>query len=564
MTQISIYDTTLRDGAQGEGIAFSLEDKLKIAQRLDEVGVHFIEGGWPGSNAKDMEFFQRARSLPLKQAQIAAFGATRRAGMTCETDPQIKILLDAGTPVVTLVGKSWDLHVHHVLETTLDENLTMIGESVRYFVAQGRRVFYDAEHYFNGFKANREYALACVTAAQAAGAEVIVLCETNGGALPWEVEEIVRATATALEAAARCGPGSTAADAAARCGPGSTAADTAARCGPGQAPASTLMGQTRPYTLGIHTHDDSGLAVANALAGVRAGCTQVQGTVNGFGERVGNCNLCTVVPDLQLKLGFRCLEDAQLRRLTELSRFVSEAANVAHNPRQPFVGASAFAHKGGIHVAAIMKVEHSYQHIDPTLVGNEKRVLVSELSGRGNLIYKAQEYGVDASKEEVQQVLAQVKELESRGFYFEGAEASVALMLHRLKPDYRRPFELIDFMVVVEHRQGRGIFAEANVKVKVDDEIMHTVAEGNGPVNALDRALRKALLPHYPQLASIQLADYKVRILDGDAATAATTRVIIDTRNHKRSWSTVGSSPNIIESSWQALADSMEYALLDT
>lgn len=529
MNQIYIYDTTLRDGAQGEGITFSLEDKLKVAQRLDEVGVHFVEGGWPGSNAKDMEFFQRARSLPLKQTQVAAFGATRRAGATCEADPQIKLLLDADTPVVTLVGKSWDLHVHHVLETTLDENLAMIGDSVRYFVGQGRRVFYDAEHFFDGFKANREYALACVTAARVAGAEVVVLCETNGGALPWDVEEIVRATAAAIDAGA---------------------------------PRAAGAGELRPYSLGVHTHDDGGLAVANALAAVRAGCTQVQGTVNGFGERVGNCNLCTVVPDLQLKLGLRCLEDAQLRRLTELSRFVSEAANVAHNPRQPFVGASAFAHKGGIHVAAIMKVEHSYQHIDPTLVGNEKRVLVSELSGRGNLIYKAQEYGVDASKEEARQVLAQVKELENRGFYFEGAEASVALMLHRLKPDYRRPFELIDFMVVVEHRQGRGIFAEANVKVKVGDEIMHTVAEGNGPVNALDRALRKALLPHYPQLASIQLADYKVRILDGDAATAATTRVIIDTRNHSRSWSTVGSSPNIIESSWLALADSMEYALV--
>lgn len=537
MTQIHIYDTTLRDGAQGEGIAFSLEDKLKIAQRLDEVGVHFIEGGWPGSNVKDMEFFQRIRAVPLAQAQVAAFGATRRAGTTCEADPQIKLLLDAGTPVVTLVGKSWDLHVHHVLETTLAENLAMIGDSIRYFVAQGRRVFYDAEHYFDGFKANPEYALACVTAAQAAGAEVIVLCETNGGALPWEVEEIVRTTRDHLRAAYGH---------------------------PEQQPLWPDSGQAgRPAQLGIHTHDDGGLAVANALAAVRAGCTQVQGTVNGFGERVGNCNLCTVVPDLQLKLGLRCLEDAQLRRLTELSRFVSEAANVAHNPRQPFVGASAFAHKGGIHVAAIMKVEHSYQHIDPALVGNQKRVLVSELSGRGNLIYKAQEYGVDASKEEAQQVLAQVKELESRGFYFEGAEASVALMMHRLKPDYRRPFELIDFMVVVEHRQGRGMFAEANVKIRVGNEIMHTVAEGNGPVNALDRALRKALLPHYPQLASVQLADYKVRILDGDAATAATTRVIIDTRNHKRSWSTVGSSTNIIESSWQALADSMEYALLE-
>lgn len=522
MNQVFIYDTTLRDGAQGEGIAFSLEDKLKVAQRLDDIGIHFIEGGWPGSNAKDLEFFQRIRNMPLKQAQVAAFGATRRAGATCEADPQVALLLDAGTPIVTLVGKSWDLHVHHVLETTLTENLAMIADTIRHIIAHGRRVFYDAEHYFDGFKANRDYALACVAAAQEAGAEVVVLCDTNGGAMPWEVEETVHATRAHL-------------------------ATTGAR----------------RAQLGIHTHDDGGVAVANALAAVRAGCTQVQGTVNGFGERVGNCNLCTVVPDLQLKLGLPCLDDAQLRRLTELSRFVSESANVAHNPRQAYVGASAFAHKGGIHVAAIMKVEHSYQHIDPGRVGNEKRVLVSELSGRGNLIYKAQEYGVDASKEEAQQVLAQVKELESRGFYFEGAEASVALMLHRLKPGYRRPFELIDFMVVVEHRQGRGIFAEASVKVRIGDEVAHTAAEGNGPVNALDQALRKALLPHYPQLADIQLVDYKVRILDGDAATGATTRVIIDTRNHHRGWSTVGSSTNIIESSWQALADSMEYALLN-
>jgi 2-isopropylmalate synthase len=517
---VTIYDTTLRDGAQGEGVSFSLEDKVKIAERLDQVGVHYIEGGWPGSNAKDVEFFRRMQGVPLKQAQVAAFGSTRRAGTTCEADGQVALLLAAATPIVTIVGKSWDLHVHHVLETTLDENVCMIRETVAYLKAQGRQVFYDAEHYFDGYKANAAYALACVTAAQEAGADVVVLCDTNGGTMPWEIEEIVSATRAHL----------------------------------GNEPGAAQVG--------IHTHDDSGVAVANALAAVRAGATQVQGTLNGIGERVGNCNLCTVIPDLQLKLGVRCMPDEQLARLTELSRFASETANLAHNPRQPYVGASAFAHKGGIHVAAVMKVEHSYQHIDPTQVGNERRVLVSELSGRGNLIYKAQEYGVDASKEEAQLVLAQVKELENRGFYFEGAEASVALMLHRLKPGYRRPFELVDFMVVVEHRQGRGIFAEASVKVKVGEEVMHTAAEGNGPVNALDKALRKALIPHYPRLAEVHLADYKVRILDGEAATGATTRVIIDTRNGHRAWSTVGSSPNIIESSWQALADSMEYALL--
>jgi 2-isopropylmalate synthase len=517
---VSIYDTTLRDGAQGEGISFSLEDKLKIAQRLDAFGAHYIEGGWPGSNAKDVDFFRRIRSVPLRQAQVAAFGSTRRAGIACESDAQVALLLDAQTPVVTIVGKSWDLHVHHVLETTLEENLAMICDTVRYLKSQGRTVFYDAEHFFDGMKSNEAYALACVSAAQEAGADVVVLCETNGGAMPWEVEEIVLRT------------------------------------------KAHLAGQPGGAQLGIHTHDDAGVAVANALAAVRVGATQVQGTLNGIGERVGNCNLCTLIPNLQLKLGAECVTAEQLVTLTELSRFASETANLAPSPRQPYVGSSAFAHKGGIHVAAVMKVESSYQHIDPTLVGNERRVLVSELSGRGNLVYKAQEFGVDASKEEVQQVLAQVKELENRGFYFEGAEASVVLMLHRLRPGYRPPFELIDFMAVVEHRQGRGIFAEANVKVKVGDEIAHTAAEGNGPVNALDRALRKALLPHYPRLADVTLADYKVRILDGDAATGATTRVIIDTRNGHRAWSTVGSSPNIIESSWQALADSMEYALL--
>ena len=524
MSQIYIYDTTLRDGSQGEGVSFSVDDKLKVARRLDEMGIHYIEGGWPGSNAKDVEFFQRARGLTFQRAKLAAFGSTRRANTPCETDSQIAALLEADTPVVTIVGKTWDLHVHRVIETTLDENLAMIADSVRYLKAQGREVFYDAEHFFDGYKANPQYALATIQAAYRAGADTVILCETNGGSMPWEVEEIVRATGQAL---------------------------------------ATAQSAASPVQLGIHTHDDSGLAVANALAGVRAGATQVQGTINGYGERVGNCNLCTVIPDLQIKMGHKCLDAAELGRLTELSRFVSETANLAPDSRAPFVGASAFAHKGGIHVAAIMKAEESYQHIDPARVGNAKRVLVSELSGRGNLAYKAQEFGLDPSKDDAKQVLAQIKELESRGFFFEGAEASVALMLQRLKPGYRPPFELIDFMAVVEHRAGRGMLAEATVKVRVGDEVMHTAAEGNGPVNALDQALRKALVPHYPHLADIQLVDYKVRILDGDAATAAITRVIIETRNGHTSWSTVGASSNIIESSWQALADSMEYALLN-
>ncbi len=526
MTHITVYDTTLRDGSQAEGISYSLEGKLRIAQKLDEFGIPYIEGGWPGSNVKDAEFFQRARTLSLKQARIAAFGSTRKAGLSCEADPQIRMLLDAETPVVTLFGKTWDLHVLRVLETTLEENLAMIRESVAYFRAHGRQVFYDAEHFFDGYKANPDYALATLRAAHEAGADAIVLCDTNGGTLPWEVEAAVCAVRGDLEAFGRA------------------------------------AGLTGPVVLGIHTHDDGGLAVANALAAVRAGCTHVQGTINGYGERVGNCNLCTLIPDLQIKMGYMCLPNEGLRGLTHLANFVSEMANLAPDPRQPFVGASAFAHKGGVHVSAIMKVEESYQHIDPALVGNQKRVLVSELSGRSNLIYKLQEFGVDASNEEVRQVLAQVKELESQGFYFEGAEASVALMLHRLQPGYRRPFELIDFMVVVENRQGRGLLAEATVKVRVNDTVVHTVAEGNGPVHALDQALRKALLPHYPNLAEVHLTDYKVRILDGNAATGAVTRVTIDSRNGHRSWSTVGCSTNIIESSWQALTDSMEYALL--
>jgi 2-isopropylmalate synthase len=526
MNPITLYDTTLRDGSQAEGISFSVDDKLRIAQKLDDLGIHYIEGGWPGSNAKDAEFFQRAHTLKLKQAQLTAFGSTRKANTTCEADGQVRMLLDAETPIVALVGKTSDLHVHHVLETTLDENLAMIRDTVSYLCDHGRRVFYDAEHYFDGYRANPDYALATLQAAYVAGAEFVVLCDTNGGAMPWEVEAAVRAASERLETVRR------------------------------------EEGIAWPIKLGIHTHEDAGVAVANALAAVRAGCTQVQGTINGYGERVGNCNLCILIPNLKLKLGLDCLSDAGLRRLTELSNFVSETANLASDTHQPYVGASAFAHKGGLHVAAILKVEASYQHIDPTLVGNEKRVLVSELSGRGNLVYKLQEFGVDAGKEEVRQVLAQVKELESQGFYFEGAEASVALMLHRLQPGYRRPFELIDFMAVVEHRRGRGLFAEATVKVRVNGVIEHTVAEGNGPVNALDQALRKALLPHYPRLADVYLADYKVRILDSDAATGATTRVIIDTRNGHRSWSTVGCSSNIIESSWQALADSMEYALI--
>jgi 2-isopropylmalate synthase len=519
MTQIFIYDTTLRDGTQGEGISLSCNDKLKIAQKLDEFGAHYIEGGWPGSNPKDAEFFTRQHELNLKHAKIAAFGSTRYKNTTCDQDANIQALVEANTPVVTLVGKSWDLHVHHILETDPEENLEMISESVAYFKERGKEVIYDAEHFFDGYKANPEYALLTVQAAVKSQADCIVLCDTNGGSTPWEVEEITRRVAARFE----------------------------------------------DQQIGIHPHNDCELGVANALAGVRGGARHVQGTVNGYGERVGNANLISIVPDLQLKMGYECINEQQLANLTALSRYVDELANMTPNPHQPFVGHSAFAHKGGIHVAAILKVEESYQHMDPTLIGNQKRAVVSELSGRGNILYKAAEFGLDTSRDEARRVLEQIKELENQGYTFEGAEASVDMMLRRATNGYKPPFEIIDFMVITESRQGRGLFTEATVKVKVGDEIRHTVAEGNGPVNALNGALRRALHQDFPQLRKVHLTDYKVRILDSDAGTAATTRVMIDFQEEGTThfWTTVGAHANIIEASWRALIDSMEYALLN-
>ncbi len=519
MTHTFLYDTTLRDGTQGEGVNFSVEDKLRIAQKLDAFGMHYIEGGWPGSNPKDAEFFARAAGLNLQHARLSAFGSTRRANSQVESDPQIKLLLDARTPVVTMVAKTSKLHVTHVLETDLEENLDMIADSVSFFCKKGKEVMHDAEHYFDGFKLDKDYALMTLKAARDAGVDWIVLCDTNGGAMPWEVAEIVRATVAELGASG-----------------------------------------SKPR-FAIHTHNDSGLAVANALEAIRAGCTQIQATINGYGERVGNCNMIDSIANLRLKLDDACVNDDQLRGLSDLSHYVAEMANLAPNIRAPYVGHAAFAHKGGIHVAAIMKLEESYQHIDPARVGNQKRVLVSELSGRGNIAFKAKEFGLDPDKEEVKQVLAQIKEMENKGFFFEGADATVELMLRRAQHGYVKPFELVDFMVLVENRRGRGLLAEANVKVSVRGEVSHTAAEGDGPVNALDRALRKALLPHYPQVDAVRLVDYKVRILDGDKATAATTRVTIDSRNDGRDWTTVGASVNIVDASWLALTDSLEYAI---
>ena len=516
MEQVYIYDTTLRDGTQMEGIALSLEDKIKITKKLDEFGVHFIEGGWPGSNPKDIEYFQRVQSLELKNAKIAAFGSTRRKNIKAADDAQIKLLIDSKAPVITMYGKSSIMQAETVLQTTPEENLNMIADSVEYCVSQGREVIYDAEHFFDGYKADPEYALSTIQAAAMAGASMVVLCETNGGGLPWEVEQI---TKEVIE----------------------------------------KMGDT---PVGIHTHDDAGCGVANSLAAVRAGATQVQGTINGYGERVANANLCSVIPDIQLKMGKRCVSDENLARLTELSRFVSEVANLDHNSHYPFVGASAFAHKGGTHVAAMLRNPEAYQHIDPTLVGNERKSVVSELSGRGNLRELMSEFGLSLNNEVLGDVLAQIKELENQGFSFEAAEASVELMMRRAMPSYVSPFEVQDLTVIQLLRKNGRFSAEASVKVRVGPQLMHTVASGNGPVNAIDKALRKAVVDVYPQIKSVKLADYKVRILDGDNATAATTRVLIDSKKGNKAWSTVGASPNITEASWRALADSLEYAIV--
>ena len=516
MSFIHIYDTTLRDGTQRENISLSVADKLRITRLLDELGVSYIEGGWPGSNPKDAAYFEQVKALDLKHAKIAAFGATCRKGSNPAADANIQALVDADTPVVTVVGKTSMLHVTDVLQTTPDENLRMIRESVAYLKLLGKEVIYDAEHFFDGYKLDMEYAFDTLAAAIDGGADCIVLCDTNGGSMPWEVAELAR---TARE--------------------------------------------TFPDTqLGIHTHDDGELAVANALSAVQMGATHEQGTINGYGERCGNANLCSIIPDLQLKMGYDCLPNPQqLSHLTHLSRTVAEIANLAPDAHLAYVGKSAFAHKGGIHVAAMRRNVDSYQHIDPTLVGNEMRVLVSDLSGRGNLLSKAEELGMNVSKDEAVRVLEEIKQLEHEGFVFEGAGASIAIRLHRAKPVYEPPFKLVDFTVIVEDRIGRGPLSEAMVKLDVSGDIVHTAAEGNGPVNALDMALRKALVPVYPQLADMQLVDYKVRILDGDNATAAKTRVLIDTQRGSQRWSTVGAGTNIIHASWLALVDSVEYGL---
>ncbi|MHB1458032.1 MAG: citramalate synthase [Armatimonadota bacterium] len=519
MEKVYIYDTTLRDGSQGEGITFSVEDKLKIAQRLDKAGVDYIEGGWPGSNPKDVEFFKNVQSLKMNHSKIAAFGSTRRGNIRPEDDANLKALVDSGTPVVTIFGKSWDLHVTDALRLPLDENLSMISDSIKYLKSHGKEVFYDAEHFFDGYKSNPDYALQTLNAASDAGAECLILCDTNGGTLPFEIIEILGVVKASVSTA-----------------------------------------------IGIHAHNDSDLAVANSITAIQNGAIQVQGTMNGYGERCGNANLCSIIPILQLKLGKDCIPDESIKELVGLSNHIDEVANVVPNDRQPFVGRSAFTHKAGVHVDAMMKNPLTYEHMKPESVGNARRVLISELAGASSIVLKAQRFGVDLTKKspETKDVLKQIVELENKGFSFEGAEASFDLMLQKSVGSYRKLFELKSFRVIVEQRAtDPDPITEATLRVLCRDEEILTVAEGDGPVHALDNALRKALAKFYPdELKHIKLTDFKVRVLNAKDGTAAGVRAIVESTDGTSSWNTVGVSPNIIEASWHALVDSVEYGLL--
>ena len=519
--RIVVYDTTLRDGAQGPAVSLSAADKVRIARTLDDLGFDYVEGGFPGSNPKDEELFAELHKRPLKQARLAAFGATRRANGRCEDDANLEALVRSGAPVWTLVGKSDSWQVTNVLQTTNNENLAMVEESVAYGVARGKELVFDAEHFFDGFARDSEYAIeVCLTAARA-GATWVVLCDTNGGGMPAEIRQGVEAMRNAL------------------------------------------AGLNLPVRVGIHTHNDCELAVANSVEGVLAGAEMVQGTINGYGERCGNANLVSVVANLVVKLGFEALPATSVERFSDLSRTVAEIANLALPLQQPFVGNGAFAHKGGQHVAAVLKHKDAYQHIDPAVVGNEPRVLVSELSGRGNVLAKAREFGLELDRDDPQTrwLVQHLKELEHRGYSYEAADASFEMLVRRLQPGYKAPWTVADFTTQVR-KSGSSVNAEATVQVEVGGTVYHTAATGNGPVNALDAALRKALSPRFPGLRGVTLHDYKVRILDGDAGTAATTRVLIESGKGLKRWTTIGCSSNIIEASLLALVDALEYATL--
>ncbi|MCM3783106.1 citramalate synthase [Neobacillus mesonae] len=515
---ISIFDTTLRDGTQGEGISLSVDDKLNIAKKLDYLGAEYIEGGIPGSNSKDIEFFKRVQELGLK-SKIVAFGSTRRKGGNAETDANLNKIIESGAQAATLVGKSWDFHVHTALQTTLEENLDMIYESISYLKQNNMEVIFDAEHFFDGYKNNSEYALSVMSKAYEAGADWLVMCDTNGGTMPHEIKEIVSAVISHLPEA----------------------------------------------NFGIHTHNDCELAVANTLAAIEAGARHVQGTMNGYGERCGNANLCSVIPNLQLKLGYKCIADDKLAQLTNVARYVSEIANVNMPVNQPYVGSAAFAHKGGIHVSAIMRDSRTYEHIAPEQVGNKQRILVSELAGQSNIISKAQELGIefDPANSQSRQVIEKIKDMEHQGYQFEGADGSLELLIREANGEVKELFTFESFKMLVEKNAGKPVVSEAFVKLSVGGRSHYTAAEGNGPVNALDNALRKALVTYYPSLKEMHLSDYKVRVLDDKDTTAAKVRVLIESKNFSNAWNTIGVSENVIEASWEALVDSFRYALLD-
>ena len=518
MKMVKVYDTTLRDGCQAEQISLSVQDKLRVARRLDDLGVAYIEGGWPNaSNPRDQEFFQRAQEMEWTNAKIAAFGSTRRRGIQAEDDSNLQYLIASGAPVVTIVGKSWDLHVTEVLRVSRDENLAMIEDSVAFVKGQGREVIFDAEHFFDGYEADPDYALETLRAAARGEADWLVLCETNGGALPGRVRQIVEVVKDEFE-----------------------------------------------LSLGIHTHDDNGLAIANSMAAIECGVQQAQGTINGYGERVGNANLCTLIPNLELKLGLRCLPEGNLRKLTSVSHYVAEVANLPRNGRQPYVGASAFAHKGGLHADAVFKTPQSLEHVPPAAVGNERRILVSDYAGRSTVLSKLQKLWPELKRDDplVAEVLNEIKQREYDGYTYEAAEASLELLAQRLHESMPEMFKLHGFRVIVEKREEDAEpYAEATLKLEVNGSVLHTAAEGTGPVHALDQALRKALTEKYPDLAKLHLTDFKVRVLDTTRGTATAVRVLIETTDGEDTWGTVGVHANIIEASWQALVDSVVYGL---
>jgi 2-isopropylmalate synthase len=517
MAKIELYDTTLRDGAQSEGISFSVNDKIKICEKLDLLGVHFIEGGWPGANPKDVDFFRKAKLLRLKNSKIVAFGSTRYANTKAAQDKVLKGLLEAGTQYVTIFGKSWDLHVQDVLRVDLKENLRMIEDSVRFLKSKGKMVFYDAEHFFDAYNGNREYALKTIKCAERAGADRIILCDTNGGTITSEVFKIVEDVRSVIKT-----------------------------------------------PLGMHAHNDCEMAVANSIAAVQAGCMQVHGTINGYGERCGNANLISVIANLKSKLGEDSVSSLALKELTEAARFVAEVCNMKLQDNQPFVGNSAFAHKAGVHVNAILKNPKTYEHIDPGVVGNHRRLLISELSGKSTILKKAEELNLDLGKDgqKSKKILKVLQAMEHEGYHFESAEASLELLIKRVMKKFKDFFDLEDFRVIIEKKKGGKMTSEATIKLRVGKEIEHTAAIGDGPVNALDSALRKALNKFYPGLSQMHLTDYKVRVLDEKEGTAAKVRVLIQSQDKNDSWWTMGVSENIIDASWQALVDSVEYKLL--